>query len=460
MQQWFYQMLGEEFGPISTAGLQQLVADGTLADSDLVRPADSPDWMPLSAAALDAADVLTDLSELQFQFEESGNSSTRSRRVKPPEVKLPPVTQEPEPEPQWFHQFAGQVLGPVKLAELLALAESGGLSETDQVRSSESIAWQAAGDVPELAAAFILSSGGAGAAKPVPSSNSSRTLFAHTAAIVPPKPPAPSRPAPAPAPVSTPAAQSPAATAPATSAAASSPAETSSKTGKNARGGGRKSEEKLVDSILSEVFSEPEAPRTQASSPARTETTSTAAAPAASSYSAAPAYSPPPAPAPAPTPAPRPSPASYSNKPAARSKSSGGGLSMPSINANGATIVFAVLALLAASWFGYGPVMRFLTIDEAKYMASAEKAVTTLEQVNPQASETELYQVHDAVYKEFNEYVKAMHGAGSTGERSRNCLAAMNRLMEVTRVNPARNPELRKKLLDEAKKLISMWKSQ
>ncbi len=133
---------------------------------------------------------------------------------------------------------------------------------------------------------------------------------------------------------------------------------------------------------------------------------------------------------------------------------------MPSFNANGASIVFAVLALLAASWFGYGPVMRFLTIDEAKYMASAEKAVTTLEQVNPQASETELYQVHDAVYKEFNEYVKEMHGAGSTGERSRNCLAAMNRLMEVTRVNPARNPELRKKLLDEAKKLISMWKSQ
>ena len=130
------------------------------------------------------------------------------------------------------------------------------------------------------------------------------------------------------------------------------------------------------------------------------------------------------------------------------------------MNVNGAPAVIGVIVLLALIWLGYGPVMRFLTIDESKYMASAEKAVTTLEQVNPQASETELYKVHDAVYKEFNEYVKEMHGAGSSGERSRNCLAAMNRLMEVTRVNPARNPELRKKLLDEAKKLIAMWKSQ
>ena len=451
MQQWFYQMLGEEFGPISTAGLQQLAADGMLAGSDLVRLADSADWIPFSAADLENADVITDLSELQFQFEESGNASPRTRLQKQPTADLPAETPDPEPEPQWFHQFAGQVLGPVKLSELMALAESGGLSEADLVRSSESNAWQAAGDVPELAAAFILGSGGAAAAKPVASSSSARTLFAHTATIVPPKPPTPPQPAPASAPAPTPTGGTPA-------PAGASSAEKSGKPARNVRGGGKKAEEKLVDSILSEVFSEPEPPKPPTNSSPRTEITPNA--PATSAYAAASAVSSPPAPAPAPAPAPRPSPASYAPRPATKSKSSGGGFSMPSMNVNGAPAVIGVIVLLALIWLGYGPVMRFLTIDEGKYMASAEKAVTTLEQVNPQASETELYKVHDAVYKEFNEYVKEMHGAGSSGERSRNCLAAMNRLMEVTRVNPARNPELRKKLLDEAKKLIAMWKSQ
>lgn len=456
MQQWFYQMLGEEFGPVSSASLQQLFADGTLADSDLVRHADSADWIPLSKAALDDADVISDLSELQFQFEESGSSSPRNPARKSPAAKLPAETPEPEPEPLWFHQFAGQVLGPVKLTELLALAESGGLSENDQVRTSESTAWQTAGEIPELAAVFLLGSDDTTAVKTTASSDPSRTLFAQTAVIVPPTPSAPQPSAPAPAPITPPTAQPAAVTAATTSTAPSSPAPSSGKPGKAARSRGKKAEEKLVDSILSEVFSEPEPPRTPASSSFQSEPSPSASAPASvgSGYPAAPSYSP------APTPAPRPSPASYSPKPAARSKSSGGGFSMPSMNVNGAPGVIAVLVLLAAVWFGYGPVMRFLTIDESKYIASAEKAVTALEQINPRASESELSKAQDAIYKELNGYIKEMHDAGSTSERSRNCLGAMNRLMEVTRVNPAKNPELRKKLLEEAKKLISLWKGK
>jgi hypothetical protein len=127
---------------------------------------------------------------------------------------------------------------------------------------------------------------------------------------------------------------------------------------------------------------------------------------------------------------------------------------------NGPTIALLAITLLAAFWFGYGPVMRYLSIDESKYVARAEAAIATLEKVDLRASETELYKIHDQIYKEFNQYVMEMHAAGATGESSRNCLAAMNRLMEVSRVNPQRNPDLRKKLLEDAKKLVSMWKSQ
>lgn len=484
MSGWFYQMLGEEFGPVSAAGLKQLIADGMLEASDLVRPADSSDWIPVAKTALmdsdtDPSEVLTDLSELNFRFEESGSGAKPARG--PAIANVPREVPEEPPAPLWFHQFFGQVLGPIPLTELVQLAESGSLNAGDAVRCGVAGEWQSAGDVPEVAAALLLNSGGDTTSGPRVSAAPGRSLFASaaadaekakaladaerarlqaaSAAVVRPDPAAtPAQPTPAAAP----------ATLPARPAAA----------GKSGgRRGGKKAEEQLVDNILSEVFAEtparPETPAagsaarvepqpssgeaesgtartTPAPPPARDALTaaagagSSAAAVSGSSWSAGAA--------------PRPtlsSPAPARAK-SSGSKSGGGGFSMP----GGSGIAVAVLVLVAIAWFSYGPINRMLTIDEPKYIKRMEESLAALEKFDPASAPDDLYKLQDEIYREFNQYIREMHTAGATTGASKKCLAALNRLTEITRIHPQRNAELRKKLIVDAKQMISDWKSK
>jgi hypothetical protein len=138
------------------------------------------------------------------------------------------------------------------------------------------------------------------------------------------------------------------------------------------------------------------------------------------------------------------------------SKSSGGGFSVP----GGSGIVVAVLVVVAVGWFSYGPINRMLTVDEAKYIQRMEESLATIEKLSSQTDQNELYKVQDEMYREFNDYIKVMHGAGATTGSSKKCLAALGRFTEVIRVDPKRNPDLRKKLLTDAKQLISDWKAK
>mgnify|MGYP003704587001 FL=1 len=81
MSQWYYQLLGEEFGPVSAESLRELMKDGTISESDPVRPVDSADWQPASSySELQGSDdaVISDLSELSFEFEESGPTARKA----------------------------------------------------------------------------------------------------------------------------------------------------------------------------------------------------------------------------------------------------------------------------------------------------------------------------------------------------------------------------------------------
>lgn len=72
MSQWYYQLLGEEFGPVTAEALRELIQEGTISESDPVRPVDSADWRPASSCEeLQGTDddVISDLSELSFEFE-------------------------------------------------------------------------------------------------------------------------------------------------------------------------------------------------------------------------------------------------------------------------------------------------------------------------------------------------------------------------------------------------------
>lgn len=169
---WYYQMLLEEFGPVTTQQLEQLIDEGTLSADDLVRPEESTKWITVASresylASNDAGPAeIEDLSELSFSFEQSGTphertvasgSKSSASETRAADRQAPVFFELPEVETDVYYcQSLGQTLGPMPLTELVALAESGSLSDSDLVRFGETGAWQPANEISELSATFML----------------------------------------------------------------------------------------------------------------------------------------------------------------------------------------------------------------------------------------------------------------------------------------------------------------
>lgn len=126
-EQWFYRLLGEEFGPVSTELLQQLLQDGTLSPTDEVRRAGSFTWQPARQALTGAPSPAA------------------------------PAPSAPEPEPEWYCQIAGIEMGPLLLDDLVRMAENGELTAEDDVRYGAQGKWRKALTVGRLASVMDLS---------------------------------------------------------------------------------------------------------------------------------------------------------------------------------------------------------------------------------------------------------------------------------------------------------------
>lgn len=243
----------------------------------------------------------------------------------------------------------------------------------------------------------------------------------------------------------------------------------------------RRAEEKLVDNILSEVFAEEEeedaGPAGESSSAASARDAgalrgsgvagSGSGAGSSVAASVAPEVVPSPA-APrswgaASTSAQSSAAAAAAARPALRSapksKSSAGGSWLPNIQLefNGPVQALLGLGLLAAIWFGYTPLMRYFKTDEARYISRMELAIETCEKLNPVTEAVKFKGQQELMKREFGAYAALMTEAGSTRQSAKNCLGALNRLMEFAAVDP-QNTVLQKKLLDEAKSLIKKYR--
>ncbi len=95
---WYYQLLIEEFGPVSEEFILELLTCGTLGEGDLVRSEAGGDWMLISAMkesrqASDSSESMLeeiqDLSELNFEFENSSSAPGRSSLAANPQVQSP-----------------------------------------------------------------------------------------------------------------------------------------------------------------------------------------------------------------------------------------------------------------------------------------------------------------------------------------------------------------------------------
>ncbi|MEI7699640.1 MAG: GYF domain-containing protein [Planctomycetia bacterium] len=482
MSGWYYRLLGEEFGPVSQQTLQELMRDGTIAQTDQVRASESTEWVEAAtifAEAQDADDVLNDLSQLSFEFEESGpgksNRGKHSGTPQPVTAEADEVEEESGSPTQYFCQFLGQTIGPLALETLIRMAELGRLRETDLVRQEDEFLWQAASEYHELSAAFLLraaepqpaqASGvpGSETVKKTASTESSKTA----AGKVPASRPASDTVSPA-APAEVVSVRN--------SGKGSGATEVSrSEKGKNkGKGKGKQNVPDLAEDVFQEVFAERENEKKVSSEPRsvrsalqeRAENSSgglnpeppikdmsqpAIASPLVSSTGAFGTA------ATASVAAKRP-PLSPLRSPAAKS-SSGRRWNFDFDFEFGTPMkVLAGMLFFAALWFGYGPVMRYLSTNEGHYIGRAEEAIKTLEGINAVSDQEKYKKFVDTMSREMGAYLAIMKEAGATGTSSVTCVGAMNRLVEYSKLDPS-NVALRNKLLKEAQQLISKWKGE
>jgi GYF domain 2 len=181
---WYYRSREQVSGPLDFAELTQLAASGAIQPSEEVRSGDQGEWMPAGSIVglFPEPEDLEDLSDLNFQFVESGavrngpsDSDSTGQLATPDDLDIQIVSEPAVPKSKdrpgnadplpdlaikkpasdgWFSQSLGQELGPMPLEELIRLVGDGVVLPNDGVRRGHTGAWQRAVRIDELASEF------------------------------------------------------------------------------------------------------------------------------------------------------------------------------------------------------------------------------------------------------------------------------------------------------------------
>lgn len=451
-KRWYYQMLMEDFGPVTAEQLSALIKEGTLGESDLVRAEDSEDWFEVSrwfpdmvlpetvveSTDDDDLDHITDLSELSFEFE-SSPTTQKPRRVEPPpaidpsgffgEVPattgndyVPKVTQSSEPA-IYYYLSLGQVFGPLPMSSLIALAENGELSPMDAVRVGEAGNWGAANSIRELSAAFMMADNTMDSSPQLSLATQKRLGTAASAAAMAPDAPQPES-------VSqesvTPAETKSQDTTTSDSLkdtsefkkTSSAGAQKSGAKGKaNRKEAAKRREDAVMEDIFEDVFSEDEAPPARPAAVYSAPSAPIAAAPTpASPPPQTPAYSPPPVYRPTPAPVP------------SRSKSSGSSLDglMP--------LIKILVILIVIGGVGYGAYLGlsgFAGPPIADYSSKLKAAAEELTKLGDKPTEAQWIEFAKK-QTEFSGYQNTILATNAAGPDVDKCKMAITMLLRVT----------------------------
>ena len=504
---WYYQMLMEEFGPVTVEQLRELFNDGTLGDGDLVRSEADDVWTPLAAMkqSLFAGSVdrleptmeeIGDLSELAFEFEDSGptarrgayrqESTNESIKESPPVSKAPvsrtvvqnpspvaavpvppvasPRVQTPQPPAndrpvdEWFCESLGQVMGPMSFDELIDLGESGALDANDRVRCGERGIWKTVDCLPRVMRAVAVGTAIHVDPAVVSATTSKRHGDAAVAAMANPtdvpiepmaeEPPlVPQHPEP---PVAVP--------------EKSTPARPSRKSRKNAKG-----EEELLDEIFDDVFNDASPPaKTTRPVPAMTPSSATAAT-VSSMNTSPPPMRPPIPPAPAYS-----SPASQDSSHAAGARLAAAAMasrsskksSGSSFEANPATIgiLVAVMLVAAGGWYVWqfgipgGSGNGNGTFDREGSVTVLKAAMTRYKAMGDSPSEAEWKEFSDKTSAEMSAMFKAVYDQAGATPNGAACLGATMCMMKIAKTQPDNKDFIDKNLVEFERQIALVTK--
>ena len=152
---WFYNLMGLEVGPVTTAQLLAAIESGEVGDDDPVRAADTgarrragelwPRSPVAPAASGDVAIQESDESEWISnlpQFTMNGETYGAANLAGAANEKTPSsVSARPVGDDDWFFQSLGELFGPISLAALREMARSGVLAPSDSVRRGSTAAF-------------------------------------------------------------------------------------------------------------------------------------------------------------------------------------------------------------------------------------------------------------------------------------------------------------------------------
>jgi len=462
-QRWYYLLFSEEFGPVTEPQIRQLLNDGTLAADDLVRPESSEKWLALSEsfsvipASVADADDLTDLSELEFSFEESRTSTRRAanrtadqseRAIRfddsRPTTGRGPHSSEPVPglassaptllermspvsqvattqvQLMYFCQSFGQTLGPMTIADLAGMAETGSLTDSDLVQCGELGDWFPAGELAELAATLMLVDRITPVPPTVGSEGPHRLEVVATAELMP-SPEKTNHLVETPKTLSrTPEQKGPG------GEASSSTARERQVRRKGSQKKDKKREDALLTDIFDEVFAEEEKP--VRSSP--------------SVYSAASSVSPAESPGPALTPSPLMSASAaaasvasavrYSSGPTLSARKSSAGSSLP-VPGKGVVIAVVLFVAVAGYIYQFGmPSLSLISASPDEYPARLNAAMEACKALGDSPSQQNWKAFSDATHGEFMTYYANLRDGGMSGPKDKVCMSAIKTLIDLT----------------------------
>ncbi|QDU39751.1 hypothetical protein Mal4_40980 [Maioricimonas rarisocia] len=138
---WYYRIVGEEFGPVDFDALFELARAGGLGPDDDVRSESADEWQ--SAATIvglfpdedeaspdpQAADTLEDADDLSSLLESVADDSGA------------PEATASDSRNQWFAQVFNQELGPLEFEAVAQMADDGELAPSDLVRYGVDAEW-------------------------------------------------------------------------------------------------------------------------------------------------------------------------------------------------------------------------------------------------------------------------------------------------------------------------------
>lgn len=144
MDNWYYKLFGDEFGPVTFDALVELAKAQTLTAEDEVRFGENGPWRR-------AGSMGQLMTHMPAGAHMPSVSSSGSMPVVPSsgQGNRPQKADEPA---GWYYQSFGEQFGPLSFEDLVVLAKNQTLSVDDEVKFGENGTWRRAGSIGQLMA--------------------------------------------------------------------------------------------------------------------------------------------------------------------------------------------------------------------------------------------------------------------------------------------------------------------